>query len=173
MTTHHLTLELNTIPQVMTRGRHVLILVENADGEFVLGAKKQYPEGIQRMVGGGVEGDEVASVAASRELHEELGVTVAPDQLRHLFTLTAEITLRGTDQRYTFVTDVFHVNLGDEALQPSSDLDGLVYVRRSELEKLIDRYQHLSTEVDPQKHFAWADYGQLYGPMHQLALEAL
>lgn len=157
----------------MTRGHHVLILVENADGEFVLGAKKMYPDGIQRMVGGGVEGEETANVAAARELQEELGVTVLPAQLRHLFTLTADLTTPKSDQQYTFVTDVFYLNLGTTILQPASDLDGLVYVRTPELQKLIARYGQLSSDLDPRTGFAWADYGKLYGPLHQLALDAL
>jgi 8-oxo-dGTP pyrophosphatase MutT (NUDIX family) len=157
----------------MTRGRHVLILVENADGEFVLGAKKMYPPDIQRMVGGGVEGDEDSAVAASRELEEELGIKVAPEKLQHLFTLTADVRPQASTEQHTFITDVYYVNTGNQPLLPSSDLDGLAYFSREEVEKLIQRYAELPTEPDPKVGFAWADYGQLYGPMHQLALEAL
>jgi 8-oxo-dGTP pyrophosphatase MutT (NUDIX family) len=163
-----LELQLQTLPPIMERGRHVLILVHNGKGHFLLGEKHIYPEGIVRMVGGGVEGDEIWEVAAAREVQEELGVTVEPSALTPLAEITAHI--RVAEREVTFTTCLFEWVTDDlSQFKGSDDLDGLRILNMDEMVELIGRYGQLSKEIEDD--FCWYDYGQLYGRVHQLALE--
>ena len=168
---HLLNLKMEIIPPVALRDRHVLILLKNADGKFLLGAKAIYPEGIYRLMGGGVEAGEEVLPAAVRELQEETGLVVAPDQLKHLSTITAEIDEVSTGKHVTFVTDLFFLNVGDQKLTPADDIQDLKAMSREEVEELIQRYAELPPETDQTKGFSWFDYGQLYGAIHRIALD--
>jgi 8-oxo-dGTP pyrophosphatase MutT (NUDIX family) len=174
MRQQNLSLTLQTLPPVMKRDRHVLILVQDSSGRFILGGKKLYPPGIYRMVGGGIEVGEEPLVAATREFAEELGPQLPPTDFKPLLTVIAQLKVASTGEELTFTTCLYHVQLAEgQQLQPSSDLDDVMPFTKEELEALIQRYAELPTTTDPQLGFAWADYGRLYGPVHQLALDSL
>lgn len=164
-----LNLSFKTLPPVVKRNRHALILVRTADGKFVLGNKKHYPEGISRLVGGGIDADEDPQKAAARELTEELEIVVPAEQLQPLYKIDAFITHEG--KTIKFVTWLYFYQLKLEKINPSSDLDGVAYLTEGEYLELITRFQHLSPQLHPILGFAWADYGQLYSHIHQFALD--
>ena len=166
----HLTM--NIVPPVAKRGQHALILLRNSRGEFLLGGKDIYPENIYRMVGGGMEDEEEPYTAAQRELLEETGLKVGIDQLYHLATIYAEIFEESKQKKTHFATHVFYFNVGEYTLVPSDDINVLKALTESGLEDLIKRYLELPKAVDPDKGFAWYDYGQLYSPIHRIALDA-
>ncbi len=71
------------------RKKVALIVVENADGDFLVGTKPyQYPPTITRLLGGGVDEGENENSAAARELGEELGVSLDPSELTPLLVIT-------------------------------------------------------------------------------------
>jgi 8-oxo-dGTP pyrophosphatase MutT (NUDIX family) len=170
---HNLKLSMSVIPEVAKRHQHVLILLQNAAGNYLLGAKDIYPENIVRMVGGGMEeSDTDPTLAAQRELHEETGLTATPADLKPISTITADLTETTTNSQTTFTTYLFSYNTGTQSLTPSDDLDGIVELTPDQLRELITRYEQLPKEIDPTYGFAWYDYGQIYGRIHQIALEA-
>lgn len=169
METITLHLHFKTLPPIVTRNRHALIFVRTQDGKFVLGSKKYYPPNISRLVGGGIEQDEDPLQAAARELNEELNIEVPPTDLQGLATIIAKITHE--DQEIEFTTWLYFYQLKFSGITPGSDLDSLAYLTESEYIKLIDTYKHLSEELHPILGFAWSDYGALYGPIHQIALD--
>ncbi len=171
MDTLTLNLQLTTIPPLMRRGRHALILVRNQEGNFILGRKQIYPPQICRMVGGGIEASEDPQVGAARELAEELHIDVPPENLIPLKKVVAEITCR--QEKITFTTWLFFYQLEVEAIQADDDLDDVWALSEADLESLIARYGQLQGEdKDDNVEFKWQDYGRLYGPMHQIALDA-
>lgn len=170
---HTLQLSMDVVPQVAKRKHHVLVLLRNAQGKFVLGSKTLYPDQIYRMVGGGIEEGEAAPPAAARELFEETGLELSPNELKPLTTITAEIEERSTGQHYTFVTELFLADVGTQQLHPSDDIQALQELTTEQLQDLIRRYSQLPREIDHDKGFAWYDYGQLYGAVHQIALDEL
>lgn len=162
------------VPPVMRRGRHALILLQDKNGGYVLGHKKVYPEGIVRMVGGGIDPNEDPQLGASRELQEELGIAVSPQQLTPLVEIIAQV--EGPENEYTFITFVYFYQLIDEALHPADDIEAIRTLNRNEFKELIERFRNLPTELfgtvkDPEYQFRWSDYGSFYAEVHASALE--
>jgi ADP-ribose pyrophosphatase YjhB (NUDIX family) len=168
----HIDLNLHTqvIPPIMLRGSHVLICLKDEQNRFVLGKKNMYPTGISRMVGGGIEGDEEPLPAALREIEEEVGLKLKPDDLTEIATITTNVEDK-SGAAAVFVTYLFSAHVNSQDLKPDSDLDGLAHLNHQEMKQLIDTYAQLSDQIDSSVGFAWADYGKLYGPIHQLALQ--
>ncbi|MBI5151498.1 MAG: NUDIX domain-containing protein [Candidatus Pacebacteria bacterium] len=172
---YHFSFSFDVIPPVLQRGRHALVVLRDANGKFILGAKNIYPDKIVRFIGGGLDEAEPADVGATREVEEEVGVRVNPAYLKPLAVIEADITSLERTTRFT--TFLFLYEIGAEELHPADDLDGIVRFSREEMEQLIDRYAHLPKEIvdigDGGNPFRWSDYGAYYGKVHQIALECL
>jgi len=159
----------------MNRSEHVLIVLHNQKGDYWLGAKpKFYPPGIFRLVGGGVEAGESPSEAAIREAAEELQIKISVDDIKPL----AKIITTGEFKGKTFKnsTHLFEYIVADSSqLTPSDDIAYLQKMTIDELQQQIENYQNLSANDwfiagDIYRH-CWRDYGQMYGFIHQVALD--
>jgi len=163
-------LQFQLFPPHVHRGHHVLILLRDARGNFILGCKQIYPEGICRLLGGGVETGEQPDPAAVRELEEETGLKVAAADLTKLGSVQANLTDQN-QKKVTFTSHVYFHDCGEKEPQAADDVDELCFLSRNEVIRLIERYTFLSTEIDPKVKFAWSDYGQLYSFIHQFAVD--
>jgi 8-oxo-dGTP pyrophosphatase MutT (NUDIX family) len=161
------------------RKRHVLIVLENAQGSILLGEKKHfYPEGIYRFIGGGVNEDESPMQAAVREIKEEINIEVIGPELNAF----AEVVINAiiSDETYTLTTYMYHYKIKDGVqLNPSDDISGLKELDINQLPELVNKYENLSgtysainNENVEYKH-SWQDYGRMYAPIHQIAYEWL
>jgi len=167
-----ITLEVNlkTIPPVIKRRRQVLIVLKNAEGNYILGHKNHYPPGVSRFVGGGMEEGEEPLHAAVRELHEETGILADENHLRPLRKVVVVATT--PDQLQThFEVYLFAYQLNDETLKASDDLDNVVELTPDLTTKLIDTFDNLNADIHPALNFSWQDYGKVYGHIHQLGFE--
>ncbi len=153
------------IPKPFTRGDRALIVLKDLEGKYVLGCKDVYPQGIVRLPGGGREGDEAPAYAASRELFEELGIRRNEDEWQSEKTVHLHLTSQKDEKQLSMF--LFKTTQRDgEVLKPSDDLDGIVHYTTEEMHALIDRLYDLS-DVDAP---GWADYGKVYGKIHEIAL---
>ncbi len=168
------------VPAVMKRGRHALIVLQDEHGNYILGVKDIYPQGIYRLIGGGLDDGEDPQVGASRELEEEMGIHTQPSDLSHLATITAKIHETTTNKHYSFTTYLYHVRANTSDLHPADDLDGMKAFSKEEMIDLINRYNQLPSDlaVVAKQHdgkapaeFRWSDYGALYGRIHEIALK--
>ncbi len=160
------------IPRVMLRGHHVLICLRDAAGNYILGKKSIYPTKIVRFVGGAIEGNEAPLEAGRRELLEETGLTLPEERLESVATVIASITDQH-DRSVTFTTYLFLATLNaDEvkSLAAADDVETLVTLSPAEFNQLITDYAQLPMTIEGENDFAWGDYGQLYGYVHQLAV---
>jgi 8-oxo-dGTP pyrophosphatase MutT (NUDIX family) len=166
----HLDLTLKTLPPVLARGQHVLILIwDPQQRKYILSRKNYYPTGMTRLLGGGRERDEEPLVAAQREFTEETGKNVNLKEIRELGLVTADIQVVGQPETIHFVTDVYAVEITRQEITPQDDVDEVVLLDDEAYDQLLETYEHLPQEIDPGRGFAWYDYGQYYGPVHRLA----
>ena len=84
---------------------HAIIIMRTADGQYVMqqrSLKAKYSPGEWDVTGGGVISGESSAQAAVREAMEEVGVTVEPENLRHMLR---EIHYWGDD--YGMICDTY------------------------------------------------------------------
>jgi 8-oxo-dGTP pyrophosphatase MutT (NUDIX family) len=155
------------------RDRTVLILCRDGKRNFLLGSKaKFFPEGIVRMLGGGVDKDEIVTDAAIREIREETGLKVSPLDLVEL----AEVKIEGTYLGNTYNHSVFvcFLNSAKDDYLAGDDVEEIVSYSEAEFRDLIKRYSEIRDDnifnLDGVT-FSWGDYGKVYGFIHQVALD--
>lgn len=160
--------KLNTMPPVFLRGESCLIVCKNADGKFIMGSKKMYPDGIVRFVGGGLE-ESSPEIGAARELEEELGVKISPGALRLLARITCNITHK---EPIVYVVHLFFAKI-DSDFVASSDLDEVVLLDKNQMTELIEKYESLTDKTPPDLGFSWRDYGKVFAEVHRIGLQQL
>lgn len=151
------------------RDRHVLILVRDGNGKYLLGGKNEYPLGLVRMLGGGVDKDENVRIAAMRELVEELNVQVTDQDLAEI----ARIDTHAVDEdghEYSLMTYLYYFQLTDEEYSAGDDVSDIVALDLEDLSKLADKYESIPADLKSEDEgFYWEDYGKVYGPIHRIA----
>jgi 8-oxo-dGTP pyrophosphatase MutT (NUDIX family) len=154
------------------RKNHTLILLKRNNGGFILGKKQGfYPDHIARFIGGGIKNDEAPVLAALREVQEETGITITEDKLVPL--LAVETTADTNEGPMDMLTHIFAAEIpADAKVVASDDVTGTVEITLDELRKLIEDMNNLTgIYTTPDFSFEWADWGKIYGPIHQLSLE--
>ncbi len=157
------------------RDRTVLILCRDRSGKYILGTKKGvYPKGICRMIGGGLDKNEKVIEGAIREINEELGLFVNPEELIELI----KIKVTGIYNNKTYKTEVFVYFLNSEKddYLAGDDVSEIIRLSEKEYKNLVKRFYDLkSDDFFNQKgdEFSWGDYGKVYGFIHQETLNTL
>ena len=158
------------------RKKVALIVIENAEGDFLVGTKPYaYPPTITRLLGGGVDEGEPEDVAAVRELSEELGVTLDPSELTPLLVITTNAE-DAEGKHYTHETHIYYVNIGDAQYEPGDDIKAIVKLSLDELYALGEAYEALPETLwynGREGSYSWSDYAKLYGPVHKLSAEEI
>ena len=95
---------------------HAVVIMKTMDGQYVMqqrSLKAKYSPGEWDVTGGGVISGETSAQAAIREAKEEVGVTVKPENLRHMLR---EVHYWGED--YGMICDTYaaRVELHGEGL---------------------------------------------------------
>jgi 8-oxo-dGTP pyrophosphatase MutT (NUDIX family) len=154
------------------RKNHVLILLKNFQGKYILGKKSGfYPDHIARLVGGGVDENETPIKAALRELKEELKIEKSEVDLKHLSEV--QTNAQTNEGNLTMKTNIYFCQLNEnDKYVASSDLTGVAELSYEEFKNLIVEMDKLTTEfVKPNFSFKWSDYGKIYSPIHKMALD--
>lgn len=162
--------ELNAPIKALTRGKDGAgVLLRSGDGEWVLASKQIYYQGISRILGGGIEEGEDPQAAAQRELQEEAGVVVDLDRLVPL--IHAEVFYDKGDEHLSFSAFVFYCQSG-EKLTAGDDVDDFARLSEHDFVQLIEKFRNLPEQAMVEGDAAtWADYGKVWGPIHQAAIE--
>lgn len=158
------------------REKTALLVVETADGDFLVGAKPyQYPPTITRLLGGGVDEGESENNAATREIREELGVALSFSQLTPMLVVSVGAE-DAEGKHYAHEIHIYYANIGDDQYEPGDDIKAIVKLDLDELYALGEAYEALPEALwynGPEGLYSWNDYGKLYGPVHKLASEAV
>ncbi|HCQ31220.1 TPA: hypothetical protein DIU27_02470 [Candidatus Collierbacteria bacterium] len=167
--------ELSHLPfeNLRYRDRTVLILGKDDQEKFILGDKKGfYPEGIVRMIGGGINDDEDVLSAAVRETEEELGIKEPVDRFVPLVQVNVEGAFEG--EKFTHVVYVYFLPLTDKELVSGDDVSDVVRMDEKGYRQLVTNYFKLASDnfFEHQRgKFSWGDYGKVYGFIHEAALD--
>lgn len=156
------------------RKRVALVVVEDGNGDFLVGAKPYvYPPTITRLLGGGVDEGEAEDGAAVRELREELGITIDSSELTPLLVLTVNAEDAEGGQ-YKNEIYVYYANIGDAQYEPGDDIESIVKLSLDELYALGEAYEALPETLwynGRAGSYSWSDYAKVYGPVHKLSAE--
>jgi 8-oxo-dGTP pyrophosphatase MutT (NUDIX family) len=150
----------------------VSILVLNQDKKWILGKKPNfYPQGVVRMLGGGVDKGEDFLTAAQREFSEETGILVEKDQFIPLvqINVTAK-TNSGEDGEASFPVYLLKY---DSVLKANDDVKGFAFLDDEELRQLITKFKELPNTLIPGETKAtWFDYGKIWSVIHEAAFNS-
>lgn len=145
------------------RGEAVMVM-PNPDGQIWLHTKKFYPEGIYRLMTGGLDPGETAEQALMREALEETGFTTEID--RCLAVVTYDLA-NGVGQ-YPFVSFVFMTKPIEGVPTPIDPGETIEDFKPIPVEGLFETAQQLR-----QLEGKFADWGRFRAVTHELAAQAL
>lgn len=155
------------------RDRTALVLCRDGAGNFVLGTKAgYYPEGICRMLGGGIDSNEQPIDAVKREINEEMNINVTEDELEELFEIRIEASL--ADKKYQHTVYVYFLNSTKDDYVEGDDVSSFVRLSEDGFRELLKNYSELENShlfEDGDNSFSWGDYGRVYGHIHQMTLD--
>lgn len=153
------------------RKNHVLILVKDKTGRYILGQKKDfYAQGMSRMLGGGLNDNEDPREACSRELLEETKIMISPD---NLLSFGQVITKTKTTEGVMYMNvHLFGAMIDSfDDIVPSDDISGVKSYSENEIRSLIAKMNNLDGEFRNDKfYFLHKDWGSIYGFIHEVAL---
>lgn len=153
------------------RKNHVLILVKDKTGRYILGKKDNfYAPGMARMLGGGLNENEDPREASSRELAEETKMLIKPD---NLISLGQVITKAKTSEGIMYMNvHLFGATIEScDSIVPSDDISSVQSYTRAEIKSLIDAMDNLDGEFrNNDFYFLHRDWGAIYSFIHKLAL---
>lgn len=158
------------------RKKLALIAVRDLGGNILIGSKPNFfPEGISRMLGGGLKDDEDEKLGALRELEEELEVSASADELQPLLRVNVHAEDRDGNT-FDNSTLIYFYQLKDNNYKAGDDVKSIVKLTVDELFELGEKYEALAEdnwyEGVEGKH-SWGDYGKVYGPIHKFTAEKI
>lgn len=176
MNTYNLDIKVDSPFGNLYRKKLALIAVEDSEGNILVGSKPNfYPEGIYRMVGGGVDENEDPIVGAQRELKEELGIKVKTSDLKLLLQVNVHAVDKESKE-YNNSNFIYFYKLKDNNYKAGDDIKSIIKLSVDELYKLGERYESLSENdwfKNEMENYNWKDYGKVYGPIHKLTASIL
>ncbi len=111
--------------------RRVRVVIEH-EGSLVL-VKNSFGPDYWQLPGGGIKFGESVQAAAAREIHEELGITANPDEMKLLSSDVKIVRQFGLLLRYQFV----HFRLSkQQELEISSELTAAEWVEKSDIKRM-------------------------------------
>lgn len=160
------------------REKTVLVACRTHGGKYLFGEKKNfYPNGIVRLIGGGVDkNDKTTLAAAQRELEEEIKYKPSENEL----SLLGIVNVLAKDNKssvYNHKVYIYNLNLPESVfIEANDDLSGICELDINEIRSLLNTYKNLPKTLmgsEGNLNFRWYDFAQLYGPLHQFVFDSL
>ncbi|HEV2404405.1 MAG TPA: NUDIX hydrolase, partial [Ktedonobacterales bacterium] len=146
----------------------VCMVIRRPSGRLLVFTKTFYPDGVFRLLTGGVEPGEAIRDALLREVHEETGLRVAIARFLAVLTRTAQGTPRFAT--FAFLLDEMGGELG--ALDPDERVQEFREVADDALPTLADTLDSL-TGYSTNLATRWDEWGAFRAATHRAVWEAL
>lgn len=146
------------------RRGEVVMLIPNEQGYFWLHTKSFYPQGVYRLMTGGLEPGEKPADALYREVVEETGFKVKIDRCLAVITYN----LQAKKVNLPFVSYVFLTTSTQGQPHPTDPGEDIAHFRAVSIAGLPEVAQHLRSISG---HFA--DWGIFRAVAHEVAFEQL
>jgi 8-oxo-dGTP pyrophosphatase MutT (NUDIX family) len=146
------------------RQAEVIFALRRPDGTFAVQTKSFYPEGIYRLMTGGVKKGEDLIEAVRRECWEETGQQVTIER----FLATIESRFEHDGEVIPFTSYLFLVSDDGSELLPADEDEDISDYQFVTLPELLAVADELSS-LDP----AWIDWGRFRAAPHRLLAELL
>jgi ADP-ribose pyrophosphatase YjhB (NUDIX family) len=142
----------------------IVLAIARPRQRVLLHTKSFYPDGVYRLLSGGVENTERVKDAASRELHEETGFSVKLER----FLGIIEYEFQNGQARLGWVSYIFLTEETDAAPNPIDKNEQIAGFREVDWQEL----EHLAKELE-QLPREWHDWGRFRALPHRLVLQAM
>lgn len=149
-----------TIP----RRAEVVMVVPNEQGQVWLHTKSFYPQGVYRLMTGGLEAGEAPHQALRRETVEETGFKVKAQRCLAVITYTVTTP----EGRFPFVSYVFLTTPSRGQPHPTDSKEAIAHFQATPISGLADTARHLRSLTG-----AFADWGIFRAIPHEVACEQL
>lgn len=170
---HHVNLSISTeimlrmvvkMNQKKPRRAEVVMVVPNEQGHIWLHTKSFYPQGVYRLMTGGLEPGEAPHVALRREVAEETGFKVKVQRCLAVITYT----LTAYEAELPFVSYVFATTPAKGQPQPTDPKEAIAAFQAIPIPALAETARHLRSLTGD-----FADWGVFRAIPHEVACEQL
>ena len=157
---------LGMMRKMESKGRRgeVVMVVPNEQGHIWLHTKSFYPDGVYRLMTGGLEVGEKPHKALRRELEEETGFKTKIDRCLAVITYT----LSDNEVRLPFVSYIFLTTPTSGFPHPTDSEEDITTFRAVSVEELAEIVQQLRSLAG-----FFADWGVFRALAHEVAREQL
>lgn len=153
------------------RSGEVCMVLRRKNGHLLTASKQYYPDGIYRLLTGGVSHGELIETALLREVGEETGLSVV---IRR-FLAVIEYRAHGAPER-VFVTFVFLLDEVDGVLMPQDETEQITGFREvlpEELPALAEALERTPETYHPEVEGFWRSWGRFRAITHRVVYEIL
>lgn len=146
------------------RRAEVVMVIPNEQGHIWLHTKDFYPQGVYRLMTGGLDPGEVPQQALRREVEEETGFKVKVQRCLAVITYT----FAAQEVELPFVSYIFATTPGKGRPQPLDPHEAITGFQAVPVSTLIETARHLRWLTG-----AFADWGVFRAIPHEVAAEQL
>lgn len=146
------------------RVAEVVLLVRRPQNRYLLHTKAFYPQGVYRLLSGGIKPGEDVVAAAQREAYEETGLPARVE--RFVGILRQHMVHQGDSFTFTSYLFLLCQDGGSPGVcDDDEEISGYQEVLAEELEGVAEALEALSPD--------WADWGRFRAVAHRLAAHVL
>jgi 8-oxo-dGTP pyrophosphatase MutT (NUDIX family) len=154
----------NKMKRKKPRRGEVVMVVPNEQGHIWLHTKSFYPQGVYRLMTGGLEPGEAPNEALRREVEEETGFKIKPKRCLAVITYT----LSTQEVELPFVSYVFATTPAKGQPQPTDSGEAIEHFQAVPAAALADTARQLRALTG-----AFADWGIFRAISHEVACTQL
>jgi 8-oxo-dGTP pyrophosphatase MutT (NUDIX family) len=144
------------------RAAEVIMLLERKSGLYLVHTKAFYPQGVYRLISGGIKAGEDLVAAVRRETDEETGLDISIQAFLAVF----QFHFTHNDVSVPFTSFLFHVRETGGVLanqDPTEAITDFRDVTLDELEHIAERLEELAPD--------WIDWGRFRAAPHRFVLD--